>query len=233
LDKKLHQVSSLSFIWTLMEAQTPAAWPQADDDNGDFAVASLFNNSVVRIYYDSGGALSELRAADGVWASARAVATSNSTGAVQEAPPPPGSLEAPAQQQEGLSGGAKAGIGVGVTLGVLALAGGVGIMFFLRRRRQAKEMATAPEMEELDGDRDGVPPGGGHHHTGSTYAGSGAYISPQSSPPPRTETSSAPPYQAWPAEKRDYVSVGELEGAGKPVYEMPAQAYPEPARELR
>lgn len=51
----------------------------------------------------------------------------------------------------GLSTGAKAGIGVGVALGVLGIAAFIGVFFMLRRRRERNGPGSEQERQELHG----------------------------------------------------------------------------------
>jgi hypothetical protein len=120
-------------------------------------VTSDFSSSQVRIYYYVNSALTEIKFdADGTWKQAQALPTFNAT---TERAPPPDNTTVPAVQPThepgGLSSGAKAGVGVGVTLGVLAIAGVLGALFFLRRRerlrqqqqQQQQQQTGMPEME--------------------------------------------------------------------------------------
>ncbi|KAL9051727.1 MAG: hypothetical protein Q9162_005829 [Coniocarpon cinnabarinum] len=71
----------------------------------------------------------------------------------------PGPIGSPTDNQDsGLSTGAKAGIGVGVALGVLLLLGAI-VAFFLRKQRKAK---LAREKAASDGVYDGKPELGGN-----------------------------------------------------------------------
>ncbi|KAI9825671.1 MAG: hypothetical protein M1832_001015 [Thelocarpon impressellum] len=91
---------------------------------------------------------------------------------------------APASTDQGLSSGAKAGIGVGVTLGVLVLAGLVA-WFVVARRRHARAQSEKPAQAAPGGGMSDVSSPGGGGSTGADYFG------PHPTPGPFTEGHSA------------------------------------------
>lgn len=145
-DRALHQASNVNFAWRLVANQSRAQWPLADEPNADFALASDYASSKVRVYYYVSDRITEVTFdGDGSWKTAAALAVKNTT--AQPTASASASASASAGSggggSSGLSTGAKAGIGVGVSLAVIAAAGVLGACLVLRRRmRNAHPEAT-------------------------------------------------------------------------------------------
>lgn len=141
-DRALYQASNVNFVWRLMANQSRAQWPLADVPNADFALASDYASSEVRVYYYVSDRITEVNFdGDGSWKTAAALAVKNTT--AKPTTSPTASPSSSAGASSGLSTGAKAGIGVGVSLGVIAIAGLLGVWLCLRRRmRHAHPQAT-------------------------------------------------------------------------------------------
>ena len=219
-DRRLYQVSSINFVWTLRANRSADLWPLADDPAADFAAAYHVPTSLVRLYYPVAGALTELKqTADGEWQPALALATSNATGAIVAAPPPP----PPADDNTappGLSAAAKAGLAVGVTLAVLAVAGGLAAVCVLRRRRRRGERAAeAAARAERDRELEARRAAGLQELEHQRYhdVASPGYPSPYGSPSPPYE---GQVYVAGEAKTGAACETQELEGKARAVYEM-------------
>ena len=90
-------------------------------------------------------------------------------GGATTVPDSPGTSSQPLEGSNGLSGGAIAGIVIGI---VAVLAFIVGIIFLARRRKRAA--AKAPYRTELEATSDGVPIAEKHgHNVSEMYAGQG------------------------------------------------------------
>ncbi|KAJ0317645.1 hypothetical protein COL5a_011010 [Colletotrichum fioriniae] len=153
-DAKLHQMSNIDWQWKLMPDQDARLWPAADVASGSFATTSNFDTSEAWIWYQSNGSLVQLyHAEDGLWKQAVVVPSFNATKAVEEEPQgtatPSASSTATAKPVV-LSTGAKAGIGIGVSCGVVALAGGILLLLVRRRRQRAAETAEAARLKEAE-----------------------------------------------------------------------------------
>ncbi|KAK0726932.1 hypothetical protein B0T26DRAFT_747320 [Lasiosphaeria miniovina] len=170
-DSMVHSVAafvtgSTESGWRPQPDQTADIWPKADEANGDFAIASDFGTSSIRLYYASGGVIHEANYLAGNWGSASKLNAFN-TSAAQGGSGGSGS---------GLSTGAKAGVGVGVSLGVILLAGAAAGIWMLRKKRAADEekalAAAAPVVEVASTHGDGTA---SHHGSlaGVARTGSG------------------------------------------------------------
>ncbi|PON28975.1 hypothetical protein TGAM01_v202083 [Trichoderma gamsii] len=140
-DRLLHEAANINFAWKLFPNQSSEAWPEADEPNATMAATFNFQTSEAWIYYVSGGSLVQAyRGTSGDWSNAAVISVnsvddetaSNATG----------------KKSTGLSNGAKAGVGVGVSLGVIAIAGLAFFFFFHRRRRQQAAAAAAAANKE-------------------------------------------------------------------------------------
>lgn len=147
-DKKLHQVGNINYTWSAFPDPTGAnAWPEADTAGGALGIASDFGTSSMRLYYMSGGRMVEVNGDGGKWRGATVLASTNTSQPTTSAPAPDATGTNPPssgdQNQGGLSDGAKAGISVGVTLGVIAIAGMAFALWFLRRRQRKLDETDA------------------------------------------------------------------------------------------
>lgn len=223
-DRNLYSAANVRFVWGLNSNVSTLFWPQADEPNAPLGVTSDFSSSQIRIYYYVKGRLTEIKFdADGSWKQAQALPTFNAT-----APAPSSNSSVPTAQPSsdaGLSSGAKAGIGVGVTLGVLAVAGVLGALFFFRRREEQRRRAAAaatPEMESAALDPNNHPGQQQYDAHGNPVVYDPRYGSAA------PYGGSPPPGYAW-----DKKAPQQLEGSEVPLelegpramYELPDQAY--------
>lgn len=170
-DQALHQVSELrDKTWELKGVnQSTSLWPLAASPSADFAIASDSSSNVVRIYYFVNASLMEISSAQNQhWQPAAAVAStatlqSPTTGSTA----PAGSSTQNGSSDSALLTGAKAGIGVGVSVGALAMLGtGAVVSFLVRRRRAAERAQTQLVIEQAPYNPDHCPP----PHGGLAYA---------------------------------------------------------------
>ncbi|KAK4224256.1 hypothetical protein QBC38DRAFT_485838 [Podospora fimiseda] len=131
-DKAVH--SYAAFVTGLTESgfraqpdQSNEYWPLADEPNSDFAIASHLGSSTIRLYYLSGGQLIEAKYKNGNWDPASRLVVANTTVFTNNT--------GPVEEDNGLSTGAKAGIGVGVTVGALLLITGGVAAWILRKKK--------------------------------------------------------------------------------------------------
>ncbi len=157
-DRTLYQMVSLGFVWQYWKNQTRAYWPLADTADASFGITSDFDSSSVQLYYFSNQSLVQVMYNGNDWIPASALATANaSSTALPKTTASPtavsSSTNAPdaSAANTGLSSGAKAGIGVGVSIGVIALGlAGLAMLFGKRkaaRRAQEQKAAAAAQME--------------------------------------------------------------------------------------
>ncbi|OTB17046.1 hypothetical protein K445DRAFT_43009, partial [Daldinia sp. EC12] len=176
-DKKLYQVSNSdgNSTWSLAPRpdEEEESWPLADAAGAPIAIASDAGSRVVRLYYMSGGRMVEVNGDHGRWQAATVLPntnTSQTTGA--QGPAATNTPTTNDDEDSGeLSDGAKAGISVGVTLGVIALAGTPFVLWLLRRRQRRIDEAAAAAMaavrrdqykpENGSGSGSGLGPGAG------------------------------------------------------------------------
>lgn len=147
-------------------SQNTDVWPLADEPNSDFTIASHIESSSIRLYYVSGGRIIETKYRDGNWDRAAPVESANTTIIADEGA---GTGDA------GLTTGAKAGIGVGVSVGVL-LIGAAAAFWILRKKSTPPDeeattaadntAATVPPMSET-GSQGASSPTAGVARTGS------------------------------------------------------------------
>lgn len=83
-DKALHYVTAQDDLnsgsWSVEDSLDTKYWPLADDADGDFAVASDPSSYDIRIYYMSGGSMTEVsRTEKNTWEEAQALPTKAST----------------------------------------------------------------------------------------------------------------------------------------------------------
>lgn len=253
-DRQLYSTSSRSNVWSRDDKQSTVFWPQADEPNAPAGITSDFSSSQVRIYYFVSGLLTEVKLAeDGVWKEARPLATSNTTATAPESSTPtvvsPSNSTATggAQPDEtvtptGLSSGAKAGVGVGVALGVLFLAGLIGAVFYFRRRAAA----AARNSEKQDMAQSNTTPGSAGEASVAYDANGNPVYAPSypGSPSPGADGKAWDNKQALATHSPDGTPVSpvqqldgravyqELEGP-REMYELPGQTYSELAGDHR
>ncbi|RYP19406.1 hypothetical protein DL765_003379 [Monosporascus sp. GIB2] len=182
-DSNLHQVGNLDYEWREFARPTDgdAAWPRADPaGGGQLAVASDFLTSQNRVYYHAAGSgrLVEAACSRGIWARATELPSFNATaprddsGSETADGPSGDGDEAPPQQvggEAGLTPGAKAGVGVSISLGVFAIGVTLAALLLMRRSQQRKD------KKELEGSESG----GGDKSPGYAHSQSPGYSSHQ------------------------------------------------------
>ncbi|KAF9871541.1 hypothetical protein CkaCkLH20_10952 [Colletotrichum karsti] len=151
-DSKLHQLSNINLVWTVVTEQDPRLWPVAEKAGGSLTATSNFDTNEMWLWYRANGSLVQLyHGSDGLWTQASVVPSFNATESVETGPEEsasPTATPSTTAKPMILSTAAKAGIGAGLAVGVAALMG-FGITFFVRRRRQqiATEKARLKELE--------------------------------------------------------------------------------------
>jgi hypothetical protein len=131
-DSSLHKVSNINYVWSKMPEQTEKLWPKADEPNAQMAATFHFDTSRAWIYYCSNQSIVQLFSdRDGLWQEAIVLPVVNLTASNEPSQP---EATGPGAESNGLSTGAKAGIGVGVAIGVLALISTGALLVYLKRR---------------------------------------------------------------------------------------------------
>lgn len=135
-DKRLYSVTSdeKAGTWALVGNESSAFWPLADESNAALAVAYETRGSKVRIYYMVNGQLSEIKH-EGTWRAWSTIPPPEPPVVAQSPTTTPSSETAQGGSESGLSTGAKAGIGVGVSLGAIALGAIIAVIVLMRRRK--------------------------------------------------------------------------------------------------
>ncbi|KAI8651190.1 hypothetical protein NCS55_01362400 [Fusarium keratoplasticum] len=146
-DKKLYQVTENNDEWELAPNQTDNIWPQADDSSADLAVANDQGNGETWIYYWANDSIVQVHRKNSKdWEPAKMLPVNATNSANQNSEGNKGSQEsADSLGSKDLSTGAKAGIGVGVSMGVILM---TGLIWFLMKRLAAKKGRDT----EADGD---------------------------------------------------------------------------------
>ncbi|KAK8074956.1 hypothetical protein PG997_009619 [Apiospora hydei] len=129
-DGELYQVSDAKDSWALLARQDAKTWPKADSPKAPLAVASNYGNNELRLYYVSGGQVVEVNGDGRKWQAARVLPNYNKS----------------LQGDSGLSTGAKAGIGIGVALGALAVGGTFTALWCMRKRQKRADKAEAAAL---------------------------------------------------------------------------------------
>ncbi|KAK4102957.1 hypothetical protein N658DRAFT_485156 [Parathielavia hyrcaniae] len=131
-DSSLHWVASRNWTWSQQaNNQSDALWPQADEPNASLGVAYDFDSSMVRLYYTVQDEISEVKYENGTWTAWTALAA------------PPSTNGQTSSQDPGLSTGAKAGIGVGVALGTIALGAIAAVLVLMWKKKKKKKQQQA------------------------------------------------------------------------------------------
>ncbi|XXH03119.1 hypothetical protein Hte_009512 [Hypoxylon texense] len=193
-DRKVYQAGNVNYTWSAFDRPSAGnAWPDADVAGANIGVVTDFTNNVMRLYYVSGGRVVEANGDGGNWQPATVLATFNQSQVVDTpAANSTGDAAPPAGGGQGgglLSDGAKAGISVGVTLGVLAVGGMLFAFWFLRRRQRKLDAAAAAASGGSD--QQYMSPSSGYTvPTGQTVGSrDGGY------PPPMQQTAGYTPLQ--------------------------------------
>ncbi len=150
----LHQISQRlgdSGKWNKTEQQGPGQWPVADVLSSKFALTFDFSSDRIWIYYMSGGSMIQVhQSSSGVWEHASTLQKSNNNGTSSTESSGEGS-DGDNQGSDGTAKTSSVGIAVGVTVGVLALVGIMGLMYWYFRRRAARN-----SIAELSGSVEGT-----------------------------------------------------------------------------
>lgn len=90
-DKGLRYISSVKDTnlgdWSIYNSLDTKYWPLADEEDGEFAVASDPSSYAIRIYYMSGGSMTEVsRTGQDTWAEAAALPTKATNTVSKKAP---------------------------------------------------------------------------------------------------------------------------------------------------
>jgi hypothetical protein len=141
-DSSLYSVANQNFYWSQRPSQSNAFWPVADKPNAELAVAYEFSSNMVRLYYMVKGQLSEIKYDDDSWKAWSTVAAPVPQ-VTQSATSTPTNSAEPADT--GLSTGAKAGIGVGVSLGAIALGAIIAVIVLMRKKRNSSQQSQYTE----------------------------------------------------------------------------------------
>ncbi|KAK0737531.1 hypothetical protein B0T21DRAFT_166997 [Apiosordaria backusii] len=139
-DKKIHQIGNTNYFWSIRDNQTEAIWPEADEPNASLGVASDFGSSLVHLYYMAKGKLVQVKYEHDSWKAASNVPEPPAEQTTTSSTPAPTTIDSPVSDEpdvpnEGLSPGAKAGIGVGVSLGVTALGVLLAVLILMKRKK--------------------------------------------------------------------------------------------------
>lgn len=139
-DSNLYWVASKNWVWSHQNGQTAEIWPVADSPNAPLAVAIDSSHDMLRIYYVSGGKLVEIKNDQGEWSKWSTLPAPQPVDVS-----PPASPSSPAVvdgSTGGLSNGMKIGLGVGISLAVLAIGAISAVLFLLRRKRSASSLGS-------------------------------------------------------------------------------------------
>ncbi|KAI1642818.1 uncharacterized protein F4817DRAFT_277115 [Daldinia loculata] len=180
-DKKLYQISNSDSNSTWSIAPRPddedKSWPVADAAGAPIGIASDTGSRTTRLYYMSGGHMVEVNGDYGKWQPATILPSTN-TSQTTTAQAPAATTTSPSDEDnKGLSDGAKAGISVGVTLGIIAIAGTPFVLWLLRRRQRRIDEAAAAAMAAVR--RDQYKPENGYAGPGPAYGPDGTQAGAQ------------------------------------------------------
>ncbi|KAI8651990.1 hypothetical protein NCS56_01415600 [Fusarium sp. Ph1] len=146
-DKKLYQVTEKNDEWELAPNQTDSIWPQADGSSADLAVTNDQGNGETWIYYWVNDSIVQVHRKNFKDWEPAMLPVNATNSANENSEDNKGSQESTGSSgSKGLSTGAKAGIGVGVSMGVILIAG---LVWFLMKRRAVKK----GQGTEADGDQ--------------------------------------------------------------------------------
>ncbi|KAI0119697.1 hypothetical protein F4814DRAFT_251327 [Daldinia grandis] len=178
-DKKLYQASNSDGNSTWSIAPRPdgddKSWPVADAAGAPIGIAGDTGGRTMRLYYMSGGHMVEVNGDHGKWQEATVLPSTNTSQTAAQ--PPAETTTPPSDEDKGLSDGAKAGISVGVTLGIIALAGTPFVLWLLRRRQRRIDEAAAAAMAAVR--RDQYKPENGYPGPGPAYGPDGTQVGAQ------------------------------------------------------
>ncbi|EQB58768.1 hypothetical protein GCG54_00009140 [Colletotrichum gloeosporioides] len=210
-DSELHQISNINGAWTMMSEQDERLWPVADEAGGALTATNNFDTNEVWLWYRSNSSWVQLyHGTDGLWTQASVVPSFNATKTAENDPNGTSTASSASAKPAVLSTGAKAGIGVGVTVGVIGFAAVVALCCVRKRRQQrALEEARLKEIEAANG----------HTSPGNSLQGSGGvgpyteYGSPEH-PTEKLGTQILEADATQPPQELDVGEVYELVGEG-------------------
>jgi hypothetical protein len=206
--------------WDPQANQSSAFWPKADEPNAELAVAYDFNTSMVSIYYIVKGQLSEIKYRDKVW-KAWATLPEPTTPAIPS--PTPSATSSPNSDSGdgGLATGAKAGIGVGVSLGAIALGAIIAVVVLARRKKQQgfEQQQSYPEEGSTTLGPD--TPSQSYGSPAVARASAGQYDWDDNASPPQT----TPHPEVQQVHQLDGINGPTEMDSPKPRYELPIQPY--------
>ncbi|KAM0338177.1 hypothetical protein ACHAPU_011427 [Fusarium lateritium] len=171
-DAQLHSAVNADGAWKEEKAAGAKKWPTADNASGRLAVVSPLDSDEIWVYYASGDKILQLHNDGNSWTNAKTPSSpttssdsdaddgadgggSKSDDAADGDETPTGGGSSPeAKESGGMTTGAKAGVGIGVSVGVLALVAAG--FFFLRKRQQSGASNQRKGSVELDA--------GGNYH---------------------------------------------------------------------
>ncbi|KAK4239174.1 hypothetical protein C8A03DRAFT_14440 [Achaetomium macrosporum] len=218
-DGFLYSVADQNFTWGPRDNQSSAFWPKADEPNAELAVAYDFKSSMVRIYYLVRGQLSEIKFQDRVW-KAWATVPEPTTPAIVSSTPSATSSPDASSADGGLAPGAKAGIGVGVSLGAIALGAIIAVIVLARRKKQ-QGFEQSPYPEEGSTTLGPDTPSQSYGSPALALASAGQYEWDDKTPTPVT----APPNEPQHIHQLDGRNAPTEMYAPEPMYELPIQPY--------
>ncbi|KAF4991840.1 hypothetical protein FGRMN_7558 [Fusarium graminum] len=149
-DKVLREAIAIKNDWQMAPNRSETIWPLSDDPSAGLAVAYHQGKGMTWIYYYSNDSIIQAhKNASNEWEDAIALPQTlpkNETDSGSKGKDKPSNQEDSKTESTGLTGGAKAGIAIGVIAGVLAV--GALIFFFVRRRRNKQvPPKEAPPVE--------------------------------------------------------------------------------------
>ncbi|KAL6355399.1 hypothetical protein LRP88_10988 [Fusarium phalaenopsidis] len=146
-DGKNISVTEKNDEWELAPNQTDSIWPQADGSSADLAVTNDQGNGETWIYYWVNDSIVQVHRKNFKDWEPAMLPVNATNSANENSEDNKGSQESTGSSgSKGLSTGAKAGIGVGVSMGVILIAG---LVWFLMKRRAVKK----GQGTEADGDQ--------------------------------------------------------------------------------
>ncbi|KAF4987215.1 hypothetical protein FGRMN_10488 [Fusarium graminum] len=165
-DAQLHSVVNADGAWKEEKGAGVKKWPRADNASGRLAVVSALDSDEIWVYYASGDKILQLHNDGTSWKNAKTPSSdttsdnsdaddgaddggSKSGDAADGEETSTGGNSSPgAKEGGGMTTGAKAGIGIGVCVSVLAFAAAG--FFYFRRRQQRRAPDQRKSSAELD-----------------------------------------------------------------------------------
>lgn len=231
-DKKLYQIGNKNYTWSVFDRPGDNMWPEADVASGPIGIASDFSTNIMRLYYMSGGRMIEVDGDNGNWQTATVLASVNQTQVTDTPSSTPTGNSPSAQGNGGLSDGAKAGISVGVTLGVIAVGGMLFAFLFLRRRQKKLDDADAAAAAAAAGsDQQHMSPNSGYTAPTTAFSQAGPQGGNHDGYPP--QQTGYTPLQTEYAQQAGYpqpMAYNAVSADGQ--YAQPAPVHPYPQQQV-